>query len=66
LLSAYVRKAEEGELGRLLVEMVILRSAQTQDSGKALQDAVAVYKVDNNAIVAKANRSLRRRRKRKR
>ncbi|HTV05961.1 MAG TPA: ParB/RepB/Spo0J family partition protein [Acidobacteriaceae bacterium] len=53
LLSAHIRKAEEGELGRLLVEMVILQSAQTQNSGKALQEAAAVYKVDTSAIAAK-------------
>ena len=58
LLSAYVRKAEEGELGRLLVEMVILRSAQAQGSGKALQEAAAVYKVDTNAITAKVKQEF--------
>jgi len=58
LLSVYVRKAEEGELGRLLVEMVILRSAQAQGSGKALQEAAAVYKVDTNAITAKVKQEF--------
>jgi len=58
LLSAYIRKAEEGELGRLLVEMVILHSAQTQSSGKALQEAAAVYKVDTNAIAAKVKQEF--------
>ena len=58
LLSAYVRKAEEGELGRLLIEMVILRSVQTQGSGKALQEAAAVYKVDTNTIAAKVKQEF--------
>ena len=58
LLSAYIRKTEEGELGRLLVEMVILHSAQTQGSGKALQEAAAVYKVDSNAIAAKVKQEF--------
>jgi ParB family chromosome partitioning protein len=58
LLSAYLRKAEEGELGRLLVEMVILRSAQTQSSAKALQEAATVYKVDTSAIAAKVKQEF--------
>ena len=58
LVSIYVRKAEEGELGRLLVEMVILHSAQTQSSAKALQEAAAVYKVDTNAIAAKVKQEF--------
>ncbi|MGA8529089.1 MAG: ParB/RepB/Spo0J family partition protein [Acidobacteriaceae bacterium] len=58
LLSAYVHKAEEGGLGRLLVEMVILHSAQTQSSGKALQEAAAVYKLDTNAIAAKVKQEF--------
>lgn len=53
LLSAYIRKTEESELGRLLVEMVMLQSAQTQLSVKALQEAAATYKIDTNAIAAK-------------
>lgn len=58
LLIAYIRKAEEGELGRLLVEMVILLSAQTQSSAKALQEAATAYKVDTNAIAAKVKQEF--------
>jgi ParB family transcriptional regulator, chromosome partitioning protein len=58
LLSAYLRKAEEGELGRLLVEMVILHSAQTHGGGKTLQEAATVYKVDTNAIAAKVKQEF--------
>jgi ParB family chromosome partitioning protein len=58
LLSAYLHKVEEGELGRLLLEMVILRNAQTQGSGKALQEAAALYKVDTNAISAKVKQEF--------
>ncbi len=58
LLSAYIRKAGEGELGRLLVEMVILHSAQPQSSGKGLQEAASVYKVDTNAIAAKVKQEF--------
>ncbi len=54
LMGAYVRKAEEGELGQLLVETVILHSARTQsETGKALKDAALHYKVDTDAIAQK-------------
>jgi len=52
--GAYIHKAEEGELGRLLVETVILHSARTQsETGKALKDAALHYKVDTDAIAQK-------------
>ena len=51
LMSTYIRKAEEGELGRLLVEIVILQSARTQsETARALKDAALHYKVDPDAI----------------
>ena len=54
LMGAYIHKAEEGELGRLLVETVILHSARTQsETGKALKDAAQHYKVDTDAIAEK-------------
>jgi len=54
LLSAYIRKADEGELGWLLVEMVILHAARTQpDAGKVLKQAAEHYKVDTDAITLK-------------
>jgi ParB family chromosome partitioning protein len=54
LMNAYVRKAEEGELGQLLVETVILHAARTQtETGKALKDAAQHYKVDTDAIAQK-------------
>jgi ParB family chromosome partitioning protein len=54
LMGAYIHKAEEGELGRLLVEIVILHSARTQsETGKALKDAAQHYKVDTDAIAQK-------------
>ncbi len=54
LIGAYVRKAEEGELGQLLVETVILHSARTQqETAKALKDAAQHYKVDTDAIATK-------------
>jgi ParB family chromosome partitioning protein len=54
LMGAYVRKAEEGKLGQLLVETVILYAARTQsETGKALKDAAQHYKVDTDAIAQK-------------
>ena len=53
-MGAYIRKAEEGELGQLLLETVILHSARTQSEiGKALKDAALHYKVDTDAIAQK-------------
>lgn len=59
LISAYIRKADEGELGRLLVEMVILHSARTQpDAGKVLKEAAEHYKVDTDAISIKVKQEF--------
>ena len=54
LLTAFVRKADESALGRLIVETVILLSDRTQsDGGKVLRAAAQVYKVDTDAIALK-------------
>jgi len=54
LMGAHIHKSEEGELGRLLVEAVILHSARTQsETGNALKDAAQHYKVDTDAITLK-------------
>jgi ParB family chromosome partitioning protein len=59
LMGAYVRKAEEGELGQLLVETVILYADRTQsDTGKALKDAAQHYKVDTDAIAQKVKAEI--------
>jgi ParB family transcriptional regulator, chromosome partitioning protein len=51
LLAAFLRKAEESELGRILVEMAILLSMHNQtDAARILRDAAHVYKVDVDAI----------------
>ena len=56
LLSAYVSKAQEGELGSLLVETVTLQSAGTQgEISKALKEAAQHYKVDTDAIAKKVS-----------
>jgi ParB family chromosome partitioning protein len=59
LLTALLRKAEESELGRLLVEMVILQSTQSQtESAKVLRTAAEVYKVDIEAITSKVKQEF--------
>jgi len=53
LLAAFLPKAEESKLGRILVETVILLSMHNQtDTAKILRDAAQVYKVDVDAISA--------------
>jgi ParB family chromosome partitioning protein len=59
LLTAFVRKADESALGRLIVETVILLSARTQsDGGKVLRAAAQVYKVDTDAIALKVKQEF--------
>jgi ParB family chromosome partitioning protein len=59
LLSAFVRKAKESVLGRLLVEIVILHSTHfAGDSGRVLKDAADFYKVDVDAITAKVKQEF--------
>jgi ParB family chromosome partitioning protein len=54
LLTAFLRKAEEGVIGKLIVEAVILLSASKQaDGGKILRAAAQAYKVDTDAITLK-------------
>jgi len=53
LLSAFLSKAEESKLGRILVETTILLSMHNQtDAAKILRDAAHAYKVDVDAISA--------------
>ena len=53
LLAAFLSKAEESELGRILVETVILLSMHNQsDTAKILRDAATDYRVDIDAISA--------------
>jgi ParB family chromosome partitioning protein len=53
LLTAFLSKAEESGLGRILLETAILLSMHNQtDAAKILRDAAQVYKVDVDAISA--------------
>jgi ParB family chromosome partitioning protein len=54
LLAAFLPKAEESRLGRILVETVILLSMHNpNDAAKVLRDAAQAYKVDIDAISAR-------------
>jgi ParB family chromosome partitioning protein len=59
LLAAFVRKADEGTIGKLIVEAVILLSAGTnKDGGKTLRAAAHVYDVDPDAIALKVKQEF--------
>ena len=54
LLTAFSRKADEGTVGRLIIEAVILLSVRSQaDAGKILRAAAQVYGVDPDAVALK-------------
>jgi ParB family transcriptional regulator, chromosome partitioning protein len=59
LLAAFLSKAEESKLGRILVETVILLSMRTEtDTAKILRDAAQTYKVDTDAITTKVKQEF--------
>ncbi len=59
LLAAFLPKAEESKLGRILVETVILFSMRTDtDTVNVLRDAAQVYKVDIEAISAEVKQEF--------
>lgn len=59
VLTAFLSKAEESAIGRLIVETVILLSARSQnDGGKVLRTAAQAYKVDTDAITLKVRQEF--------
>jgi hypothetical protein len=59
MLAGVLRKADESELSRAMVEIVILLSARSQsDSGKVLRTAAQTYKVDTDAIAIKVKQEF--------
>lgn len=59
LLAAFLPKAEESKLGRILVETVILFSMRTDtDTAKVLRDAAQFYKVDTDAVALKVKQEF--------
>jgi ParB family transcriptional regulator, chromosome partitioning protein len=59
LLTALIREADEGTIGKLIVEAVILLSARSQpDGGKVLHAAAQAYRVDTDAIALKVKQEF--------
>jgi ParB family chromosome partitioning protein len=59
VLFAFVRKADEGTLGKLIVQAVILLSTRSQpDGSKSLRAAAEVYEVDTEAIALKVKQEF--------
>lgn len=59
LLTAFVRKADEGTIGKMIVETVILLSARTPADGvKTLRSATQVYGVDTDAVAFKVKQEF--------
>lgn len=59
LLTAFIRKADEGTTGKLIVEAVILLSARSPaDGGKVLRSAAQVYGIDTDAVGLKVKQEF--------
>lgn len=59
LLTAFIRKADEGMLAKVIVEAMILLSGRTQaDGGKTLRAAAQVYGVDTEAVALKVKQEF--------
>jgi len=56
--SAYVRRADEGTLSRLVVEASILLAASRGNPPVILKEAAATYKVDTDGITAKVRQEF--------
>src|SRR6202012_6119889 len=52
-LAAYIRRADEGTLSRLMVETCILLAASRSNPATILRDAASMYKVDTDAMTLK-------------
>jgi urocanate hydratase len=56
--TAFVRRADEGTLSRLLVEASILLAASRSNPTAILKEAAATYKVDTDAITTKVRQEF--------
>ena len=57
-LAAFLRRADEGTLSRLLVQTAVLLAAARTNPASVLKDAAATYKVDTDAITAKVKQEF--------
>lgn len=58
LLGAYLRRAEEGTLSRVLVELTIILAAARSNTASVLREAATAYKVDTEAIAQKVRQEF--------
>ena len=58
LFTAFVRRADEGTLARLLVQSTVLLAATRTNPAVVLRDAAATYKVDTDAIALKVKQEF--------
>jgi ParB family transcriptional regulator, chromosome partitioning protein len=57
-LTAFIRRADEGTLSRLLVEASILLAVSRGNPTAILKESATAYKVDTEAIAAKVRQEL--------
>ena len=57
-LTAFVRRADEGTLSRLMVEASILLASSRGNPATLLKEAATVYKVDTDAIAVKVRQEF--------
>jgi ParB family transcriptional regulator, chromosome partitioning protein len=57
-LVAYLRRADEGTLSRLIVETAILLAASRTNTTTVLRDAASAYRVDTDAIALKVKQEF--------
>jgi len=57
-LIAFIRRAEEGTLSRLMVEVTILLASSRRNGTAVLKDAATLYKVDTEAIGQKVKQEF--------
>ena len=58
LFVAYLRRAEESALGRVLVQLSLVLAASRQNGANVLRDAATLYKVDADAIALKVKQEF--------
>ena len=57
-LTAFLRRADESTLSRLLVEASVLLAASRDNATTILKDAATAYKVDTEAIATKVKQEF--------
>ncbi|WP_433975465.1 hypothetical protein [Tunturiibacter lichenicola] len=58
LFAAFLRRAAEGTLSRLLVEVSVVIATGRSNGTNALREAAAIYKVDTDAIALKVKQEF--------